>query len=218
VKHEHLTRNPAEGLQLDIRKRADEERKAYDLEDIKKIIQHLPSKDSAESYKFWVPMIAMYTGMRLGEICQLQIDDIKQVEGIWCFDINNSAGKSLKTSSARLIPIHSQLIGLGFLGFVERVNSDDGNLWRFRQWKGIWGKKFRNWYSRFNRKHITDDPNKVFHSLRHTVANHLKQQEVLESVVAGILGHEQGGISFNRYAKSYIPTVLLDAVEKITYT
>ncbi len=218
VKHEYITRNPAEGLQLDINKRADEERKAYDLTDIKKITLHLPCKDGTEPYKFWIPMIAMYTGMRRGEICQLQINDIKQLDGIWCFDINDNAGKSLKTkSSARIIPIHSQLIKLGFLSFVNNAESTDGNLWVFRQWKGIWGKKFGNWYSRFNRAHITEDPHKVFHSFRHTVANILKQTGVPESVAAGLLGHEQGGITFNRYGKRYLPSRLAEAVEAISY-
>jgi len=47
VKHDYLTKNPAEGLQLDIRMRADEERKAYDLDDIKQILQNLPPKESS---------------------------------------------------------------------------------------------------------------------------------------------------------------------------
>ena len=38
----HIEKNPAEGLQLDINKRSDEERRAYDQEDIKSILQHLP--------------------------------------------------------------------------------------------------------------------------------------------------------------------------------
>lgn len=46
VKHEYISRNPAEGLQLDLKKRADEERKAYDLEDIQRIAYTLCSSSS----------------------------------------------------------------------------------------------------------------------------------------------------------------------------
>lgn len=33
--------------------------------------------------------IAAYSGMRANEIVQLSSDDIKQVDGLWCIDINN---------------------------------------------------------------------------------------------------------------------------------
>jgi len=219
VKHEYVTRNPAEGLQLDLHKRADEERKAYDRDDIQRIIQNLPQKDGKEPFKFWIPMIAMYTGMRREEICQLHAEDIKEVGGIWCFDINDSAGKSLKTkSSDRLVPIHSKLIELGLLKYVQAVDSNK-NIWRFRQWKTTWGKQFGNWWSiYFNRQHVSQDPLKVFHSFRHSVADTLKQAGILESVVAGLLGHEQGGITFSRYGKKYLPRTLVEAVEAIQYS
>lgn len=179
VKHEYITRNPAEGLQLDLKKRPDEERKAYDLDDIQRVIQNLPQQDGNEPWKFWIPMIAMYTGMRREEICQLHKNDIRKVGGIWCFDVNEAAGKSLKTkSSDRLIPIHHKLIELGLLTFVDAITID-GNIWGFTQWKHTWGKQFGNWWSlRFNRKHVTDDPLKVFHSFRHTVADNLKQKGI----------------------------------------
>lgn len=219
VKHGYITRNPAEGLQLDLKKRADEERKAYDLEDIQRILQHLPSKDGAESFKFWIPMIAMHSGMRREEICQLHAGDVREIGGIWCFDVNDAKGKSLKTkSSDRLIPVHSRLIDLGLLEAIMASDSDGGNLWGFKQWKGTWGKQFGNWWSiYFNRQKVTQDPLKVFHSFRHTVADILKQKGILESVVAGLLGHEQGGITFNRYGKKYLPPSLIDAVESIIF-
>jgi len=219
VKHNYIPRNPAESLQLDLKKRADEERKAYDLEDIRRIVQHLPAKDGEEPFKFWIPMIAMYSGMRREEICQLHVEDIKEVNGIWCFDVNDNAGKSLKTkSSDRLVPIHPKLKEVGFLEFVDGVNCT-GNLWGFRQWKTTWGKQFGNWWSiYFNRQYVTQDPLKVFHSFRHTVADSLKQNGIIESVVANLLGHEQGGITFNRYGKKYLPETLIAAIEKIIYT
>jgi hypothetical protein len=159
VKHDYIPRNHAEGLQLDLKKRADEERKAYDLKDIQRVIQNLPPTDCSQPWKFWIPMIAMYSGMRREEICQLHAEDIKEIGGIWCFDINDKGGKSLKTkSSDRLVPIHSILIKHGFLAFVE-ATTINGNLWEFSQWKTTWGKQFGNWWSlRFNRQYVSIDP------------------------------------------------------------
>jgi integrase len=63
---------------------------------------------------FWVPLIALYSGMRLGEIIQLQRADVKAESGVWYFDVNKGDGKTLKTaSSKRKVPIHRALIELG---------------------------------------------------------------------------------------------------------
>ncbi|WP_225402201.1 tyrosine-type recombinase/integrase, partial [Escherichia coli] len=52
-----------------------------------------------------VALVGMYTGMQLNEICSLQIDNIKTVEGVWCFEVTE--GKT--RNAARLVPIHSKL-------------------------------------------------------------------------------------------------------------
>jgi integrase len=164
-------------------------------------------------------MIGMYSGMRREEICQLSASDIKEVDGIWCFDVNDDTGKSTKTkSSVRVVPIHPELIELGLVDFVSAKNNKEENLWGFSQWKGTWGKQFGNWWSiHFNRKYVTTDPLKTFHSFRHTVANHLKQKDVQESQIAELLGHTQDSITMSRYGKRYQPKVLLDALMKLDY-
>jgi integrase len=82
---------------------------------------------------------------------------------------------------------------------------------------GYWGKKIGNWYGRFNRKHITQDPKKVFHSFRHTVADTLKQKGVPEGVIAEILGHANQSITTGRYGKRYRPAILLESLEKLDF-
>ena len=47
--------------------------------------------------RFWIPIITLYHGYRQNEICQLNVDDVVQENGIPCFSINsNSKDKSLK--------------------------------------------------------------------------------------------------------------------------
>jgi len=62
-------------------------------------------------YQFWLPLIALHTGARLNEIAQLRVEDIKDIDGIKCFYINEEHElKTLKnTNSMRYIPIHSAL-------------------------------------------------------------------------------------------------------------
>ncbi len=77
--------------------------------------------------KFWIPLIALYTGCRLNEIAQMEINDIKKSEeGIDLFlitDLGDERKKLKNRNSKRLIPIHPVLIKLGFLDFFEKVKA-----------------------------------------------------------------------------------------------
>jgi integrase len=216
VRHEYARANPAEGLLLDISKRPDKERKAYDSDDLQKIVDLLPRyKD--EPWKVWIPLIGMLSGLRREEICQLHPSDIRKIQDVWCFDINQSSDdKSLKTeSSERLVPVHSVLVNLGFIDFVDSRTGEQ-NLWGFNKWKTQWGKKFGNWYSvYFNRKHITKDLLKCFHSFRHYVADHLKQSGYQDVMISELLGHSNDSITTGRYGKKFLPPRLVEAVESL---
>ena len=72
---------------------------------------------------FWIPLIAMHTGARRNELCQLTPEDIIGYKGVPSFRIADDAGadKTMKTgASVRIVPIHSNLIRAGFLIYVER--------------------------------------------------------------------------------------------------
>ena len=46
------------------------------------------------SSRFWAPLITLYSGMKLEEICQLHLSDIVKVDGVLCFSINEESGGS----------------------------------------------------------------------------------------------------------------------------
>jgi hypothetical protein len=73
VKNGMMETNIAEGLSLPEETSAHEQRSAYSVDDLQRIKLKLPRIDS-EPEKFWIPMIAMYSGMRLDEICQLHLE------------------------------------------------------------------------------------------------------------------------------------------------
>jgi integrase len=76
--------------------------------------------------RFWVPLIGLHTGMRLNEICQLDVADVRQFEGVYCIVVSegswDGAGeKTLKTAaSERIIPIHPNLLACGFFAFLKQ--------------------------------------------------------------------------------------------------
>ncbi len=121
-----LERNPAEGLQIKDERSAVDQKYPFSIEELIGIFSH--SKFSEGKFKssgyYWIPVIALYTGMRLEEIAQLHISDIYEKDGVWIIDINTrtdvSGGdtKNLKTkSAARWVPIHAVLIEIGLLKY-----------------------------------------------------------------------------------------------------
>lgn len=90
------------------------------------------ANSSKESHKFWLPMIGLFTGARVNEICQLNPQkDVIQDEktGIWYFNLtDDDAGVGVEKShknehSMRKVPIHSKLIESGFLNYLDKVRA-----------------------------------------------------------------------------------------------
>ena len=78
-------------------------------------------------YQFWLPLLALFTGGRLNELCQLESTDVRQEEetGIFFIRIANEGTKSLKNHhSRRAIPLHDDLIRIGFLDFVAQAKNE----------------------------------------------------------------------------------------------
>ncbi len=216
-----ITVNYAQGMMLSDKRRADELRKVYSHKDLKAIVTNLP-REQGRPERFWIPLIAMYSGLRLDEICQLYTEDVLPVDGMWCLNVNDEKDKKLKnTASKRIVPIHPILISSGLLQYVEHVQkSGYPRLWMNLSWRKAdgYGNAIGNWYRRFNREYISKDGGKVFHSFRHTVTDTLKQAGELETVIAELVGHSNGGSeTMGRYGKRYQPKVLLEALMKLDY-
>lgn len=178
------------------------------------------NKKRKHEYAFWLPLLAMFTGGRLNEICQLQLSDIKQVEGIWCIHFQSGDGKRIKTKSGeRLIPIHSKLIKLGLLKRIERLKKQKQKqlfpeLTRSRDGHGALASK---WFGRYRKRCGVTGKKKVFHSFRHTVADTLKQNNVPLHDATAILGHADKSQTYGRYGKIFKPKALVEAIERLDY-
>ena len=170
--------NPALKMQLPLSRSDEESRAAYTSDELESLlVSEKYIEDSfAQSYQFWTPIIALYTGMRQNEIAQLYLDDIRQDDGIWIIDINvNSPDKSLKNRNARrLVPVHPFLIvELKLHQYVEQLRAK-GEKRLFPEIKpdrdGYGGpvSKWFNWRYKGTCGIASDGRQKDFHSFRAT--------------------------------------------------
>jgi integrase len=180
------------------------------------------SKRLRQPEVLWAFIIAAFSGMRIGEVVQLAVGDIFQdlESELWSFDINAKGEKSLKNkSSRRIVPIHPQLIELGFLEYVESARGM-GEVWlwpNLKKAKGFDKDNFSKLVNRDIKKHCVKDKRVRFHSFRDTFAHALAAAGVGESIIGSILGHASESKVTEKYMGKYPPPVMLEAMEKIQY-
>jgi len=219
-RNEYAAKNPSEGLTLGKQKgRASKLRDTYETADIQRMFQAL-EYDTKEPEKFWIPLIGLYSGMRLNEACQMHLTDIKNLDGVPCFDVNDEGDKKVKTeASVRIVPVHPVLIELGFLEYVKTVQARGTvQLWpNLKKKRDGYAQDFGKWFQRFNRREVTKEAKKVFHSFRHGVTNCLKQAGIEESLAGELVGHENENVTYGRYGKNLKPQVLLGMLGNVSF-
>ncbi|WP_457363574.1 tyrosine-type recombinase/integrase [Pseudomonas sp. TE3610] len=225
VREGYCARNPFDGMRVKQRRKVSEERSIFTSGDLARLFtsDSYALKNSPRPHQYWLPLMGLYTGARLNELCQLYLDDIVVVNGIDCIHIRATReDQKLKTiSSERLVPIHSQLTALGFNEYVSQQRALGGarlfpelSLHKKHGYSAVASKWFARLRERLGFK--GEGVQKDFHSFRHTFADHLKQKGVAESLVGGILGHQAEGITFSRYGKDFRPEVLAPVVEMVS--
>lgn len=222
-----LETNPATRLQLKDKRQAVELRSAFTSEELSKIFSH--PKFSQKKFKslsyFWIPLIALYTGMRLEEIAQLHCSDVYEsaTKGIWVIDINDSGvdeqqrPKLLKNKNARrLVPVHPVLISMGFLDYNTDIarknhvrlfpdlNKSEGAL-KFGKQPG---KQFKSVVTAT----LGKVAGKTFHSLRHTFSDFYKQRGLQNDYFRQVFGHELPMLAANQYGAKFPPELLYEEV------
>lgn len=190
------------------------ERNPFNVEDLGLIFnpENLTAKHPEQ---FWLPILALYTGARLNELCQLSLDDINEIDGIYTISITDTDEKKLKTlASKRTIPLHENILKIGFLEYIEDVRIFNGKLFPdlYTDAFGYYGKEpSRRWATYLDKIGITD-PSKVFHSFRTTANNKLKQNGISEEIRCEFIGHDHDTINSKHYTERYSIKFLSETV------
>jgi len=153
--------------------------------------------------------LGMYSGARIEELGSLRVEDVNLDEG-W-FRI----GDSKTPAGVRQVPVHPELKST-----IERLAgaSTDGYLLsgqgadQFGVRSGALGKRFGRL-----RAAAGFGPEKVFHSIRKTVATLLENAAVPEGVAADILGHAKKTMTYGLYSGGSSMLVKREAIEKLRY-
>ena len=153
--------------------------------------------------RYWIPIVAYFTGLRLGEIVQLHLGDVRldgPVPYIHVTDegsgpVGSDTAKHLKTAAAlRMVPLHPQIIALGFGDFVR--NRTNARRHKRLFWEVPFGADgqastvFSKVFARLMDKTELTDPMLVFHSFRHNMMDALRNSLVPPQLIAAIMGHD----------------------------
>jgi integrase len=220
-KHGYTDLNYAEGLGIGKDKKPSEERDIFKIDELKLLFESQEYRDGfEEAYRYWVPLIGLYSGARLEEICQLYIEDIRLDGEIYFFDINDNHDKKVKNKNAtRKVPIHPKLIELGFIEYVRNLKlaSEQRVFPELKRARDGYGQIPSKWFARYRERCGITEKGKVFHSFRHTFIDHLKQKSIAIDKIAALVGHEDQSMTSGRYGKQYSINFLLDVIKYIDF-
>ena len=171
----------------------------------------------------WLPLIGMYSGLRLEEIARLRPEDIVDIEGILTFKIQEQPGWSPKTAAGeRVVPVHPALLDLGVMGLVSRRHAEGTNrLFPDLRPTGPDGKLSAEFSRQFGKRKtaLGVGPKTTFHSLRHSVRTILGNTDIKDSWIDAVMGHEGGekSVGISVYLKRIGITNLATVVAAIRY-
>ncbi len=199
----------------------------------------------SDGYRFWTPLIGLYSGARANEIAQLQVTDIIRTgDGVDCISIMDDLDddvdddepleipdaqprpiKSLKTAaSRRWVPIHPKLIEVGFLDFVAAMKKK-GEVRLFPELSyyevGGYGRSVSRNFAEVTKKlGLWIRRKKVFHSFRSTFNGRMMKLGTSQELREFILGHANDSMNVQAYGKQIEDRPyqqLLEEVKKVDF-
>ncbi|MBU3020158.1 site-specific integrase [Paraglaciecola agarilytica] len=183
----------------------------------------LRQREQPCNYQFWLPLIALSTGMRIAEIVAIEKKDIYEQDNVWVIDVNdkwhspkhrhpNHSKRKKNKSSCRMIPIPNTLLNAGFLSYVGALKTHDMLFPELSlgEHKGL-GDYASKWFNERFLKYINLDKRSAdgkqgvsFHSFRHGFVTNL-DKTIINGVPLNdserhyLTGHEQIGVRNKTY-------------------
>lgn len=234
----YIWRSPARRLKRKTLKTSKEERDELSHDDLVRIFENSPLYVGCENdihvgtpgsyrvfdHRFWFPLVGLFSGLRINEICILSPNEVRELEGVLCFDLRKRDTVAAKTVFARrIVPVHPELIRIGFAEYVEeRRQNRDNTLWpELVKPKSITiTMKMSNFWYHHREQIGLSEKNKPFYSIRHTFITGLYRQETKAEVIAELAGHyfypEFKTRAFQTHRR-YIKSALIETLKREIY-
>lgn len=224
--------NPATGVKLEVKRRSAKGlRPPFDVATLNRIFNN---RVYTENYRppqsvgeagYWLPLLGLYTGARLEELCQLRPEDVhedtyrdatgKEVS-CWVLRITDSEhGQGIKNEySRRRIPIHAELLKRGFVKYVQRHKGQRRifpgmKLDNHGSESAVWSQ----WWIRLLRRECAPtSPKMVYHSFRHTFKDVCRECGITKELADALQGHSEGDAAGNYGAELYPLRPLVEAM------
>lgn len=184
-----LSDNPAEDVTMDVKRKAADRGVRSFTEDEATIILKAALGET-NSVLRWVPWLCAYSGARVSEVCQLRVEDVREIDGVWCMKFDPEAGSLKTVSSERAVPLHPAVIDSGFLVYVEGVKP--GPLFaklspdKFGKRGGNGTKMIGRWVRGLG---LIDERLAPNHSWRHRMKTLGRRFKMAPDIVNAITGH-----------------------------
>lgn len=218
----YIENNPAAGIKVSMNKAAPKARLPYSIDDLNMIFRfpvfttgERPAAGGVEATK-WLPLLALFTGARLQELGRLTMEDVKEERGIIFFDLTFAGTKT--ASAKRMVPLHPELIRLGFMEYVRGRQAEGGGplFPDLKSGQSSPTENFTKWWGKYARKHGIIDTRKVFHSFRHTAKDGFRNSGVPKEYRDLLQGHALSGAG-ELYGEGASIEVLAREMNKLCY-
>lgn len=216
-RNKKIRTNPFYGMKK-VPVEASEEERPYTIAELRQIFKSpvfttgaRPTQGLGET-AYWLPLLGLYTGARVGELGQLFTEDIGEEDGIHFVLIKpeSTTGRTTKDKKKRRVPLHPDLIRMGFLDYVGDIRKQGHQqlfpLLKVTREGGKLTDKWRGWWSDYVRKElgITRIP-QPFHGLRHSFIEEGRRRELPYEHRMRIEGHALNTVSDKSYGGTLYP-------------
>jgi integrase len=183
-----------------------------------------PGSQVVKDAKYWLPIVALHTGMRLEELASLRKTEVIDTDGVVAFDLTDrriGGSRGVKNLSARrIVPLHQRLHDLGF---VDWMRDQDNFVFPdlTEDPKGKRGSQFSKWWGLWaganaqQKGEGIDDPSLTFHSFRHSWKRAARESTVKEEIHDLLSGHSEGNSVARGYGRGVDLATLKKAMDQI---
>lgn len=236
VREERMDRNPASGLLLSEGKHTADARPPFSMAHLNLIFGsslYRPGEYDGPCFRgetdintkgarYWIPLIALFHGMRMNEICQLRGSDIIEEQDVLAFRVapNAAAGARVKTvSSRRDVPIHDFLFQAGFRDFLTTaLEKPEERLFPEvkQDTRGYYSDCFQKWFTRYLNYCKVKKPRGSFHSFRHNFRDAMREANLDVDSVRALGGWKRTSID-EKYGGGHTLPTLKKAIDQVKY-